>query len=73
MKLNTICDFLCHEGLKNVYFVRVRNVEGENCPEHTVSPLDIETKGANLEFSTNVEIDLNRDVGRMQMLHTPSK
>ena len=36
MKLNTTCDFLCHEGFKNVYFVGVRNFEGENHPGHTV-------------------------------------
>ena len=34
--MNTTCDFLCYEGFKNVYFVGVRNVEGENHPGHTV-------------------------------------
>ena len=41
MKLNTRCDFLCHEGFKNVYFVGVRNVEGENHPGHTVCSTEI--------------------------------
>ena len=36
VKLKTPRDFLCHEVFKNVYFVGVRNVEGENHPEHTV-------------------------------------
>ena len=35
-KLKTTCDFLCHECFKNVYFVGVRNFEGENHPGHTV-------------------------------------
>ena len=36
IKLKTPRDFLCHEVFKNVYFVGVRNVEGENHPGHTV-------------------------------------
>ena len=40
IKQNTPCVFLCHEGFKNGYFVGVRNVEGENYLEHTVSMND---------------------------------
>ena len=33
--MNIPHDFSCHEGSKNVYFIEVRNLEGQNHPEHT--------------------------------------
>ena len=35
--MNIPHDFSCHEGSKNVYFIQVRNLEGQNHPGHTVS------------------------------------
>ena len=34
--MNIPHDFSCHEGSKNVYFIQVRNLEGQNHPGHTV-------------------------------------
>ena len=35
-KMNMPHDSSCYEGSKNVWFVHVRNLEGQNHPEHTV-------------------------------------
>ena len=40
-KLNITHDSLFNEGSKNVYFVEVRKVEGQNPPGHTVSMFEI--------------------------------
>ena len=34
--MNIPHDSSCHEGSKNVYFIEVRNLEGQNHPGHTV-------------------------------------
>ena len=49
IKLKTPRDFLCHEVFKNVYFVGVRNIEGENHPGHTVDNII----GADNRFSSH--------------------
>ena len=38
-KMNIPHDFSCHECSKNVYFIEVRNLEGQNYPGHTVLAL----------------------------------
>ena len=35
-KMNIPHDFSCLEGSKNVHFIHVRNLEGQNHPWHTV-------------------------------------
>ena len=50
-KIENTDDFLCHEVFKNVYFVGVRNVEGENHPWHTVwcdSPIRVDVKSLHI-------------------------
>ena len=37
--MNIPHDFSCHECSKNVYFIEVRNLEGQNHPGHTVISL----------------------------------
>ena len=34
--MNIPHDSSCHEGSKNVYFIQVRNLEGQNHPGHAV-------------------------------------
>ena len=35
-KLKTSYDFYCYKGSKNMYFVSVRNIDGQKHSEHTV-------------------------------------
>ena len=49
-KMNTPHDPSCHEDSKKVYFVHVRNLEGQNHPEHTVytyTKSTVDVKNAN--------------------------
>ena len=38
-KLNILHDSLCTEGSKNVYFIKVKKIEGKKTPGHTVSSI----------------------------------
>ena len=37
-KMNIPHDFSCHEGSKNIYFSKIRNLKGQNHPWHAVIP-----------------------------------
>ena len=57
--MNIPHDFSCHEGSKNVYFIQVRNLEGQNHPGHTVNKdvsngLEKWRQIIGIEFSSNL-------------------
>ena len=65
--MNIPHDFSCHECSKNVYFIEVRNLEGQNHPGHTVVTI------GRLKAPIDTQADTASDSSAYMVSHLTSK